>query len=468
MGSTCDSTCGDERRQAVAALRGLLGRRADDFRADPGTLAGLLGYGVEDFHREWLDFQRHNRRTLLLAPRGHGKSSIAGVSYVLWRVICDPDVRVLIVSNTHEQARIFLREVRHHLEGNAGFRAVFGDLRAGKWSDSELLVKRDRIAKEATVTAAGANGVVVGRHFDVVIGDDIVDEESSWCEGQRSKLLTWFHKTLFPCVEPDGELHLIGTRYHGGDLYGEVIRGAQASGGWAVRVDCAVGEDGGVLWPGRYSEDFLKALRRELGEVVFSCQYQNCPSGGELAIFREDWFQYYDTLPLEPAVGGGMSTVPLRVFQGVDLAISQRDGSDYFAVVTIGVDANHDVYVLDVFRGHLTFDRQLRKIRELAERFRPIRIAVEANAYQDALPSELIRTTGLPVRRVRHVRDKMVRAMRLSPQFENGKIFLKRSMPELVSELQLFPRAAHDDLFDALEMAVSESVCSGVLVAGQY
>jgi len=452
-------------REACGALRGLLARRADEVRSDAGLLAELLGYRVEGFHRAWLDFQRQNARTLLLAPRGHGKSSIAGIAYVVWKVVCDPDVRVLIVSNTHEQARVFLREVRAHLEGNAAFRGLFGDVRAGRWTDGELLVKRSRVAKEATITAAGANGLVVGRHFDVVVGDDIVDEENSWCEAQRGKLLTWFYKTLYPCVEPGGELHLIGTRYHGGDLYGEIIR--RSSGGWAVREERAI--DGGrVLWPERYPAEYLEEIRREVGEVVFSCQYQNSPCGGESAVFREEWIQYYETLPMEPNGSGGLTSVPLRVYQGVDLAISSRSGADYFAVVTIGVDEQHNIYVLDTFRGHLSFDRQLRKVRELAERYRPLRIAVESNAYQEALPSELIRTTGLPVRRVRQTRDKMVRAMRLSPQFENGKVFLKRSMTELAAELQLFPRGAHDDLFDAFEMAVSESVSASRLVAGQY
>jgi len=204
-----------------------------------------------------------------------------------------------------------------------------------------------------------------------------------------------------------------------------------------------------------------------MGEVLFGCQYMNDPRGGESGVFRDEWFQFYETLPMVPDGGGGFRVGPLRVFQGVDLAISQREGADFFAVVTIGVDGDHNVFVLDAFRGHLSFDKQLQKVRELAGRFHPLRIAVESNAYQDALAAELVRTAGLPVRRVRTVRDKMVRAVRLSPQFENGKVFLKRSMTELLGELQLFPRGVHDDLFDALELAVSESVGCGVM-EGQW
>ena len=130
--------------------------------------------------------------------------------------------------------------------------------------------------------------------------------------------------------------------------------------------------------------------------VLFACQYLNDPSGGDNMIFKEEWFQYYDTLPMRQAAdesyGGNYRTAPLRVYQGVDLAISQRESADYFAMVTIGVDEAHNIYVLDTFRGRLTFEKQLRRIRELAARFHPLRIEclsrrAAVGAYQDGGPS---------------------------------------------------------------------------------
>ena len=208
---------------AIARLLSLLTDRAAALRRDPAVVAETIGYSVQPFHREWLQFQQDNPRTLLLAPRGHGKSSIAGIAFAIWKILRQPDVRILIASNTHDQARVFLREIRNHLEC-AAITALFGKLRDSRWNDTELIVRRGRIMKEATLTAAGANGSVVGRHFDVIIGDDIVDEENSWCEPQRAKLINWFHKVLFPCLEPGGEIHLIGTRYHEADLYGSIIQ----------------------------------------------------------------------------------------------------------------------------------------------------------------------------------------------------------------------------------------------------
>jgi len=205
-----------------------------------------------------------------------------------------------------------------------------------------------------------------------------------------------------------------------------------------------------------------------MGDILFSCQFLNDPRGGDSGIFKESWLQFYETLPLEQDANGAYRHADLRIFQGVDLAISQKSSADYFAVVTIGVDHSHNVYVLDTFHGRLTFDKQMHKIRDLADRFHPLRIAIESNAFQDALPAELARTSALPVRRVRQKRDKLTRAVCLSPQFENGKIFLKRSMAELIGELLLFPRARHDDLFDALELAVNESINTATIEAGLY
>ena len=56
--------------------------------------------------------------------------------------------------------------------------------------------------------------------------DDVVDDDNSRTEHQRQKLLTWYRKVLLPCLEPNGEIHAIGTRYHPMDLYGHFLKEA--------------------------------------------------------------------------------------------------------------------------------------------------------------------------------------------------------------------------------------------------
>ena len=90
--------------------------------------------------------------------------------------------------------------------------------------DREFTVnKRSIIKKEATLTALGASGAVISKHFDVIIGDDLVGLENARTEKQRSNLKEWFYSSLFPTLEPDGEIHILGTRYNPLDLYEDLI-----------------------------------------------------------------------------------------------------------------------------------------------------------------------------------------------------------------------------------------------------
>jgi len=48
---------------------------------------------------------------MLMAPRNHGKSTIFSVFYPLWLIAKNPNIRIIIVSNTSTQAKSFLRQI---------------------------------------------------------------------------------------------------------------------------------------------------------------------------------------------------------------------------------------------------------------------------------------------------------------------------------------------------------------------
>jgi predicted phage terminase large subunit-like protein len=203
-------------------------------------------------------------------------------------------------------------------------------------------------------------------------------------------------------------------------------------------------EGGKALWPERFPVEILEKRREIMGSVIFSLQYQNDAALAQGAIFREEWLRHYTCVPGD-----------LAVYQGVDLAVSTGQLADYFAIVTVGVDKDFTVFVLDAFRARLSFERQLQAVAGKAREFDPVQIAVEATAYQAVFSQVLTAHTPLPVRRVFPHRDKVTRAWRLSALFENGKVFFGPGQRLLKEELLVFPDGEHDDLFDALEMAVS-------------
>jgi hypothetical protein len=192
----------------------------------------VLGYELTEFHARWFQLQLDSRRTMILAPRGHGKSTICTVAYSLWKLLQNRDARILVVSNTADQADALLGEMKLQVETSEPLRQLFGDLRGGLWRANKLAIAgRTRIFKEASVTSTGVEGAIISRHYDVIILDDVVDEENAGSANARRKLKSWYAKVLLPCLEPGGELHVLGTRYHPHDLYaGMMDSGGEARG----------------------------------------------------------------------------------------------------------------------------------------------------------------------------------------------------------------------------------------------
>ena len=399
----------------------------------------ILQFEVKDFHKEWLNFITNNKYTLLLAPRGSGKSTINTVAFPLWKTIIERKTRVLIVSNTATQAESFGRAIKNYYESD-NIERIFGDIKGVPWSPLEMRLQGHGNDKESNITVLGVGGAVLGRHFDLIILDDIADEENMATPLQREKIKIWYRKTLLPSLEPNGELKAVATRFHSDDIYNTFMSDPS----FKTKIYDAENYKGKLLWPERLSKEFLAARKSQMGSVLFSMQYKNQIRDEETSIFKEMWFKYYDKLPDD-----------LDFYQGVDLAISEK--GDYFVICTVGKDPKSGFYYLaDIFYGHYSLSGQFEHIIGKAENYHPIKIAVESNSYQKVVSDELKRNTALPIRALTQFKDKVTRARQLSVLFENGSILFPRKaqwIRELRSELLGFPRGKHDDFVDSLEMA---------------
>lgn len=152
----------------------------------------------------------------------------------------------------------------------------------------------------------------------------------------------------------------------------------------------------------------------------------------------------------------GTAPAALPTVLGVDLAISERQGSDWTAIVAMSRDtATGIVYVREAERHRVGFHAVIERIKAAAARHQPTLIAIEQTQYQAAVVQELTRTTRLPVRGVRPDRDKLTRFLPLLTRYEQRQV---RHDPAGVpawfrEELLAFPEGQHDDGVDALAYA---------------
>lgn len=163
------------------------------------------------------------KRKLICVPRGCLKSTVACVSYPIWLLIRNPNLRVLIDSELYTNSATFLREIKQHL-ASPKLTAIFGEFKSNCWNESEIIIKqRTAKLKEASITVGGVGTTKVGQHYDVLIMDDMNGAQNSQTSEACQKVIAHYRGNI-SILEPTGTLIVIGTRWSENDLIGHILR----------------------------------------------------------------------------------------------------------------------------------------------------------------------------------------------------------------------------------------------------
>ncbi|MCG3204966.1 MAG: hypothetical protein KCHDKBKB_01683 [Elusimicrobia bacterium] len=404
-------------------------------------------------HMGWFEELLRSQFLMLMAPRGHMKSSAITTAYTLWRLVQDRNMRILIVNETLSNARNFLREIKEHITSNERFLARYGswETTASKWTEDSIVIPRTRISKEASFSVGGVLGNLVSLHNDLIVLDDPVSNNNSYTPHQRLKLLNWFKNVILPALEPNGQLVLVGTRWHAQDMYGQILADAGFK-HWTKIVQSAEWKDQGgqrqILFPERFSPEKLDELKGAMGTASYYCQMLNDVSGQEGSDFKIEWLRScrYTQRPDS-----------MNIYIGVDLAAAAKESESKFAYVVVGVpEGDKDIFVLDAHKEHMEFPAQVKTIKRICRVYKPCLVNIEVTAYQHALVQALRddpEAKSMPIEGVSAQGDKQRRLRSLAVRFENGAIRLPDNLPDLEEDLLHFPKG-EDDLLDALYMAI--------------
>ncbi len=163
------------------------------------------------------------QRKMIVCPRGSLKSSIGVVAYSIWRLLKNPNERILIDSAIYTNSKNFIREIKSHLESDRLTR-LFGDFRTqNNWGENSITIQqRTHPYKESSITASGVGASKVSQHYSVIIQDDLNSDRNSNTIELRQKVHDHY-KLNVALLEPDGEMIVIGTRYAADDLIGRIM-----------------------------------------------------------------------------------------------------------------------------------------------------------------------------------------------------------------------------------------------------
>jgi len=421
----------------------------------------ILGYKdmEEEPHQDLCNFLfGGKKKKLIMMPRGTFKSSVVTIAYSIYRVVLNPNIRILIASENYGNAQKFLSEIKGHLTRNEYFRTLYGqfDIKQddGNWNLTSITVsKRTKNQKEPTISTAGVDVTKVGMHYDLIIADDPVSQSNVTTKEAIDKVYQWY-QLLLSLLDPGRELIIIGTRWDYGDLYG-TLQEEPHKDLFDIHIKKAEWEENGVmkyLFPQRLDKNFLDEQKKLQGIYIFSCQYQNDPVPHESATFKQEYFRYY--------IDADMKSTDLAKYMCVDPAISLSEHADFTVFIVVGVDEKNNLYILHIDRGKYTPSQIVNKFMQKAKTYGTISNGLETNAYQKTLKYQLndkMREMGeyynITELKMNQNIQKEFRIRGLEPRYEQGTIYHRRNdlgIIELEYELLHFPKAKHDDIADAL------------------
>ncbi len=192
----------------------------------------LEGRPPRNLHEVQVFHQGDPGMIIVNTPPEHAKSTTITVNYTTWRICQDPNVRIIIVSQTQEMAKRFLRAIKDRLAGaNPSYKKLQADFapdggfdaNSASWTADSIYVNaeaRDSGEATPTVQALGMNGQIYGNRADLIILDDTVTGKNAH---EFEKQIDWIQREVINRLTyPGGTLLLVGTRLAPVELYSEI------------------------------------------------------------------------------------------------------------------------------------------------------------------------------------------------------------------------------------------------------
>ena len=367
-----------------------------------------------------------------LWARFHYKSSIITFLGCVQEILCDPDITIGILSYSARQAKPFLRQIMQELEANERLQQLFPDIlyekpkqQAPKWAENEgICVRRSSNPKEQTVEAHGlVDGQPTGRHFSLIVYDDVVVQDAVSTPEQIKKTTTQWELSLNLGSTHRPRYQYAGTRYSYGDTYGTILQRAAVK----PRVHPATynGQMDGE--PVFLEQERWEEIKKTTSTYTVACQQLLNPIAGSDVSFKDEWWTEYEVRPYV-----------INVYIMVDPAHSKKKESNRTAMAVVGIDSNFNKFLLDgcchrmTLSEKWTYLKRLRMKWKRAPGVREVKVGYERYGAQSDIDhfKAMMAMDGssFPVYELNWVggggsQSKKDRIQRLEPDLKDGSFY---------------------------------------------
>ena len=212
----------------------------------------------------------YNRLCVSQPPRT-AKSSLITLSYPFWLILNNPNYNIVIVNNTQTLAENFGIRLRQLFIDNADM-LLARDIKLSdtKHSNSFFMFETpDGKLYDGSIKLMGTGGTITGQDVDILICDDLIKGFSDVTPTQLDKLIEWFKSIILQRLEPHSKLIILGTRWASNDVIG-YLKENQPDDYKFIELQALNPDESDCIWNNRYTVDFFRDRRAEIGERLFN------------------------------------------------------------------------------------------------------------------------------------------------------------------------------------------------------
>ena len=301
----------------------MLKERVLELLNDPIKWGEAIGYSgtregrkvFTDFHRKMLAHAMKYVKSSTLCPRGHAKSTLLSVVYSSWKLLRNPEERILVASATMDLAEKLIGEVRSrfmgqmqlfpgvyvdvvdifpHLEVRSAGGGMASKAHAGGPCHSFNIAGRSAgMGREPSMFAGSVGSSLAGNHPTLAIVDDPSTEQNSKTYGERQKVIEFINQMVPLMYSPDSPICHIGTCWANEDV-SAVLRERPEWHQFRFGVwDGPPDEDGNptALCPSFLNEEEIIAIEDDVSPSFFAAQYLNEPIPDDQPLFTKDMLE---------------------------------------------------------------------------------------------------------------------------------------------------------------------------------
>ena len=249
-------------------------------------------------------------------------------------------------------------------------------MRLERDTDREIMT-----TKRGKRIATSIDGTLTGLGGNLIIIDDPFKLGDAMSEAVRARVIEWYRSTLLSRGDDKTATRIVVVmqRVHQNDLVGYL----QEQGGFEILNLPAIAQrnetyelgggrtytrqKGELLHPEHEPAEVLIELKREMGPIAFSAQYQQSPIPPGGTIIKRKWLTTYDQIDRQPGD---------RIVMSWDIALSETETGDYSAAVVLLI-RKEVFFILEVVRGRFPFETLKRKVMELKRRYHSSTLLIE-------------------------------------------------------------------------------------------